>query len=163
MRYFYEFMAAKKKKTQQVEIKNRKASYEYSFIDTFEAGIKLFGTEIKSIRASNANLNDAYCVFEEGELYVRSLFISEYLFGNIFNHETRRNRKLLLHKQELKKLQKKVKEKGFSIVPFRLFINERGFAKLDIALAQGKKSYDKRQSIKEKDNRRELDRMKKFG
>jgi len=154
---------AKKKKVHTVEIKNRKASYEYKFIETFEAGLKLMGTEIKSIRSGNANLNDAYCTFNEGELYVRSLFISEYLFGNIFNHETRRDRKLLLHKQELKKLQKKVKEKGFSIVPFRLFINERGFAKLDIALAQGKKAYDKRQSIKAKDSKRELDRMRKLG
>lgn len=155
-------MAKKKKSTHVVEIKNRKASFDYKFIETFEAGIKLFGTEIKSIRAGNANLKDAYCSFESGELYVNSLFISEYLFGNNFNHETRRTRKLLLHRRELKKLRKKTKEKGFSIIPFRLFINERGFAKLDIALAQGKKSYDKRDSIKAKDNKRELDRMKKF-
>lgn len=153
---------AKKKKNTTLEIKNRKASYEYKFIETFEAGIQLLGTEIKSIRAGNANLNDAYCSFEGEELYINSLFIAEYLFGNIFNHETRRNRKLLLKKRELKKLRKKVKEKGFSIIPFRLFINERGFAKVDIALAQGKKAYDKRQSIKAKDSRRELERMRKM-
>lgn len=159
--YFCTRMAKKKKNT-GIEIKNRKASFEYKFIETFEAGLKLFGTEIKSIRAGNANLNDAHCSFENGELYINSLFIAEYLFGNIFNHETRRNRKLLLHKKEIKKLKKKVKEKGFAIIPFRLFINERGFAKVDIALAQGKKAYDKRQSIKAKDNRRELERMNKM-
>ena len=153
---------AKKKKSNPVEIKNRKATHEYHFIETYEAGIQLYGTEIKSIRAGNANLNDAYCTFENGELYVRSLFIAEYLFGNIFNHETRRDRKLLLHKQELKKLRRKVKEKGFAIVPFKLYINERGFAKLEIALAQGKKAYDKRQSIKARDTKRELDRMRKL-
>lgn len=153
---------AKKKKKGPLEIKNRKAAFEYTFLETFEAGIKLFGTEIKSIRSGNANLNDAYCIFESGELYIKSLFIAEYSHGNIFNHETRRERKLLLHKKELKKLEKKVKEKGLTIVPYKMYINERGFAKLEIALAQGKKMYDKRQSIKEKDNKRELDRMKKM-
>ena len=120
------------------------------------------GTEIKSIRRSEANLKDAYCVFRKGELYVRSLFIAEYKFGNQFNHETRRMRKLLLKKGELRKLEKKVKERGFTIVPYRLFINERGLAKLEIALAQGKKVYDKRESIKARDNKRELDRVKKY-
>lgn len=151
-------MAGQKK----LEFTNRKAAYEYSFLDQVEAGMKLQGTEIKSIRAGNVNLRDAYCVFnKKGELYVRSLFIAEYKQGNQFNHEERRTRKLLLKKQELKKWQKKIKEKGFTIVPYRLFVNERGFAKLEIILAQGKKVHDKRDSIKQKDNKRALDRALK--
>lgn len=153
---------AEKKKKQPVDIKNRKAKFEYNFLTKYEAGIVLMGTEIKSIRQNNANLKDAYCVFKKGELYIKSLFIGEYKFGNIFNHETRRDRKLLLRRGELRKLEKRVKERGFTIVPFRLYINERGFAKVEIALAQGKKSYDKRQSIKEKDQKRDLARMKKI-
>ncbi|GJM35998.1 MAG: SsrA-binding protein [Saprospiraceae bacterium] len=153
---------AGKKKTKDKEIVNRKAQFEYSFIDTYEAGIMLQGTEIKSIRSGNVNLRDAYCVFKDGELFVRSLFIAEYSHGNIFNHEARRTRKLLLRKKELKKLEKRVKEKGFTIVPYRMYITDRGFAKLEIALAQGKKSFDKRQSIKEKDVKRDLARMKKI-
>ncbi|MCP3928046.1 MAG: SsrA-binding protein SmpB [Bacteroidetes bacterium] len=152
-------MAEKKKYT--VEIINRRAGFEYHFLENFEVGLVLQGTEIKSIRKSNANLRDAYCVFQQGELYVKSLFISEYKFGNYFNHETRRDRKLLLKRRELRKIEKKVKQRGYTVVPFRLFINERGFAKLEIALAQGKKSYDKRESIKARDNKRELDRIKK--
>ncbi len=152
---------AKKKVSRKLEIKNRKAAFEYKFLETFEAGIKLYGTEIKAIRAGHANLNDAYCHFQDGELWIKSMFIAEYSHGNIFNHETRRERKLLLHKIELKKLLKKTKEKGFAIVPYKLYLNERGYAKLEISLAQGKKAFDKRQSIKEKDNRRELDRMNK--
>ena len=155
-------MAEKKKKKKEIEILNRKAKHEYHFIDTYDAGIVLQGTEIKSIRKGEANLRDAYCVFKKGELYIKSLFIAEYKFGNIFNHETRRTRKLLLRRQELKKLEKKVKERGFTIIPYKLFISERGFAKLEIALAQGKKSFDKRQSIKEKDQKRDLARMKKI-
>ena len=153
---------AKDKSTYQVEITNRKAAYEYHFIDQYEVGIVLLGTEIKSIRRSDANLKDAYCVFRKGELYVRSLFIGEYKFGNQHNHETRRMRKLLLKKSELRKLEKKVKERGYTIVPYRLFVNERGLAKLEIALAQGKKVYDKRDSIKARDNKRELERVKKY-
>ena len=122
----------------------------------------LKGTEIKSIRSGNVNLRDAYCVVKSGELYIRSMFIAEYKQGNQFNHEERRVRKLLLKKQELKKLEKKVKEKGFTIVPYRLFINERGIAKLEIALAQGKKVHDKRESIRQKDNKRAMDRAKKY-
>ena len=152
---------AEKKKT-SVEIINRKAKHEYHFVDTYEAGLVLQGTEIKSIRKGNVNLRDAYCYFRKGELYVKNMFIAEYDFGNIFNHETRRTRKLLLKRQELKKLEKKTKERGFTIIPYRLFISERGFAKLEIALAQGKKSYDKRQSIKEKDMKRDMARMKKI-
>ncbi len=153
---------AKAKKEYEVEIVNKKAAFEYRLIDLYEAGIRLTGTEIKSIRRSNANLKDAYCVFRKGELFVRNMFVGEYKFGNQFNHETRRMRKLLLKKQELRKLERKVKERGFTIVPYRLYVTERGFAKLEIALAQGKKAYDKRESIKARDNKRELDRMKKF-
>jgi len=153
---------AKKKKKGPLEIKNRKASFEYQFLENFEAGIKLFGTEIKAIRAGHANLNDAYCLFVDGELFIKSLYIAEYSHGNIFNHDTRRDRKLLLHKKELKKLERRVREKGFTIVPYRLYITERGYAKVEIALAQGKKSYDKRQTIKARESKRELDRIKKM-
>lgn len=152
-------MASEKKS--RIDIKNRKAKHEYQFLDTYEAGIVLQGTEIKSIRQGEANLRDAYCVFKQGELIIQSLFIAEYAQGNQFNHDTRRPRKLLLRRTELKKLEKRVKERGFTIVPYRLYLTERGFAKVEIALAQGKKSYDKRASIKEKDLKRDLDRMKK--
>ncbi|MEO0627694.1 MAG: SsrA-binding protein SmpB, partial [Bacteroidota bacterium] len=118
-------------------------------------------TEIKSIRAGNVNLSDAYCVFRDGELFLRSMFIAEYKHGNQFNHEERRERKLLLKRFELRRLEKKVKEKGLTIVPFQLYLNERGFAKVDIALAQGKKVYDKRESIKSRENKRALDRAMK--
>lgn len=153
---------AKEKKKNLVEIVNRRAEHEYHFIETVEAGIVLTGTEIKSIRKGSANLRDAYCVFNDGELFVRSLFIAEYDNGNQFNHETRRVRKLLMKRQELRKFEKRVKEKGFTIVPHRLFINERGFAKVDVALAQGKKTYDKRESIKQKDLKRDMARLKKI-
>lgn len=153
----------KKKKSKPSEIVNRKAKFEYHFIDTYEAGIVLQGTEMKSIRKGEVNLSDAYCFFKRGELFVKSMFIAEYTFGNIFNHEPRRTRKLLLKKGELKKLEKKIKERGFTIVPYKLFVSERGFAKLEIALAQGKKSYDKRQSIKDRDSKRDLSRMNKMG
>jgi len=155
-------VAKKEKKARVVEMKNRKAKFHYSFLQEIEAGIMLTGTEIKSIREGEANLKDAFCVFDHGELFVKNLFIAEYKFGNQHNHETRRTRKLLLKKGELKKLEKRVKEKGFTIVPYRLYLSERGFAKLEVALAQGKKSFDKRESIKEKDNKREMDRMKKY-
>ncbi len=145
----------------KIEIENRRARFEFSFIDTYTAGIVLGGTEIKSIRLANVNLRDAYCVFKKGELFLRSLFIGEYKYGNLQNHEERRTRKLLLKRRELEKLEKKVKEKGFTIVPVKLFLNERGLAKIEIALAQGKKVHDKRQSIKERENKRNLARMKK--
>ncbi|MCB0621042.1 MAG: SsrA-binding protein SmpB [Saprospiraceae bacterium] len=153
-------MEGKKKKT--IEIVNRRASYEYQFLELLEAGIVLQGTEIKSIRSGHANLSDAYCAFtKEGELYVRSLYIREYDYGTYANHEPRRPRKLLLKRSELRKLERKVKERGFTIIPVRLFLSERGFAKLEIALAQGKKSYDKRESIKAKDQKRDLERMRR--
>ena len=144
------------------EIVNRKAKYEYQFLQEYDAGLILVGTEVKSLRAGNANLNDAYCLFSNGELILKSMFIAEYEYGNQNNHETRRDRKLLLRKGELKKLERRVNEKGLTIVPYKLFISDRGFFKLVIALAQGKKSYDKRHTIKERDSKRELDRMKKM-
>ena len=144
------------------EIINRKAKFEYQFIQGFEAGIMLQGTEVKSLRNGDANMNDAYCLFKNGELYIRNLFIGEYSHGNVNNHETRRERKLLLKKSELTKLEKRVSEKGFTIVPYRIFFSERGYAKMEVFLAQGKKSYDKRESIKQKDIRRDLDRRLKI-
>lgn len=145
-----------------IEIKNRRASFEYRFLQTFEAGIMLTGTEIKSVRQGSANLTDAYCVFKRGELFVRGLFIAEYELGTAYNHDPRRVRKLLLRSSELTKLDKKVKERGFTIVPVRLYVNQRGLAKLEIALAQGKKSYDKRESLKDKDQARDMARIKKM-
>lgn len=150
------------KKTNIIEIVNRKATHEYHFHATLEAGIILTGTEIKSIRKGTVNLRDAYCLFKKGELFVNNMFIGEYKFGNIHNHETRRQRKLLLKKAELRKWEKRVKEKGYTIVPYKLYISERGIAKVEIALAQGKKSYDKRDSIKERDSKRNLDRLNKI-
>lgn len=150
------------KSSNTINIVNRRASFEYHFLQVFEAGVILQGTEIKSIRAGNANLSDAYCYIKNEEIFIKNLHISEYSHGNLNNHEVRRERKLLLKKQEIRKLDRKVREKGFSLIPFRLFISERGFAKVEIALAKGKKEYDKRDSIKEKDNKRELDRIKKL-
>jgi len=141
-----------------IEIKNRRASFEYSFIDTFTAGMVLMGTEIKSIRQGKANLTDSYCLFFQGELYVRNMHISKYDEGTHFNHDTLRDRKLLLSKRELGKLQKELKNVGLTIIPTRLFISDNGYAKLNFALAKGKKSFDKRDDIKEKDVKREMDR-----
>jgi SsrA-binding protein len=151
-----------KEKFKKIELVNRKAAYEYSFIKTYEAGVILAGTEVKSVRLGAANLNDAYCFFKDDELYVKSMLISEYKYGTHYNHEDRRMRKLLLKKVELKALARKVMEKGFTIVPYKIYTTERGHVKLEIVLAQGKKSFDKRDSIKEKDNKRELDRIKKI-
>ena len=142
----------------KINIKNRKASFEYQFIATFVAGISLVGTEIKSIRNNKANISDAHCVFMEEELFVKNLHIAEYSHGGKSNHEPKRARKLLLNRQELNKMIGKVKEKGMSIIPIRLFINDQGKAKLEIALAKGKKIYDKRESIKEKDLKRDIAR-----
>ncbi len=153
---------AKSKLNKKIEIINRQAKFEYHFIDEYEAGIKLTGTEIKSIREGNANLREAYCAFKDGELYIQQMFIAEYKFGNQNNHEPKRKRKLLLRKQELQKLEKRVKAKGFTIVPYKVYLSERGFAKVQVILAQGKKSYDKRESIKERDTKRDLARMKKY-
>jgi len=144
-----------------VQVKNRRARYEYEFIDTYVAGIVLKGTEIKSIREGKVTLSDGYCYFNnKGELFAKGINITPYSQGSFYNHEATRERKLLLHKKELKKLETKKNEKGLTIVPTRLFITDRGFAKLEIALARGKKIHDKRDKIKEKDTQRQLDRLK---
>ena len=143
-----------------INIKNRKASFEYQFISTFVAGISLLGTEIKSIRNNKANISDAHCLFLDNELYVKNLHIAEYPNGGYLNHEPKRDRKLLLTRKELNKIMTKVKEKGNSIIPIRLFINEKGIAKIEIVLAKGKKLYDKRESIKQKDYKRDIKRTK---
>jgi SsrA-binding protein len=155
-------MSDKKKRFKCAEIVNRKAEYEYYFVKKYEAGIMLQGTEVKALREGMANLNDAFCYFVGEELYVKSLYVAEYSQGNIYNHEARRLRKLLLRGAELKTLLRRVSEKGFTIVPYRIYFNERGIAKLEIALAQGKKSYDKRATIKERENKKEMDRLKKI-
>lgn len=140
---------------------NRKAGYEYHLEATFEAGMVLTGTEIKSVRNSQASLADAYCVFLGEELWVKGMHIAEYKNGSYNNHLSKRDRKLLLNKHELKKLHTKVKEKGYSIIPVSLYISPKGYAKLEIALAKGKKLYDKREDLKKKDAQTEIDRMKK--
>ena len=147
--------------TSDIRIKNRKVTFEYELIEKFIAGIKLVGTEIKSIRGGKVNLTESYCQFFGGELYVKNMHISEYDFGTCNNHEARRDRKLLLNRKELTKLEKKVKESGLTIVCVKLFINDRGLAKLEIALARGKKTYDKRESLKLKDAQRDMDRMRR--
>jgi len=148
-------------KQQHINIKNRRASFDYEFIDIFTAGIVLTGTEIKSIRMGKASLVDSYCYFVSGELWVKNMNISTYLQGSYNNHTERRERKLLLNHKELRNLEAESKNPGFTIIPTRLFINEKGLAKLDIALAKGKKSFDKRQSLKDKEDRREMDRAMK--
>jgi SsrA-binding protein len=145
----------------KVYIKNKKAYFEYQILETYTAGIKLLGTEIKSIRESKANINDAFCTFINGDLYVRNLHISEYSMGSFYNHEAKRDRVLLLQKKELKKLLTRGEEKGLTIIPLALFISDRGFAKLEIGLAQGKKLYDKRETMKERDSKVELGRIMK--
>ncbi len=146
----------------KVHIKNRKAKFNYELLDTFEAGLKLLGTEIKSIREGKASLQEAYCYFEgENKLWVKNMHIAEYSHGNINNHEPLRERLLLLHKRELTKLSSEVEKGNRTIIPVSLYINDRGLAKMKIALAQGKKTYDKRESIKERDVKREMDRAMK--
>lgn len=149
-------------KQANINIKNRKVTFEYELIEKFVAGMKLLGTEIKSIRNGKSNLSDSYCQFYGNELFVKNLHISEYEMGTHSNHEAKRDRKLLLNRKELQKMEKKVKESGYTIVPVRLFINDRGLAKIEIALAKGKKVYDKRESLKQKDANREMDRMMKM-
>jgi len=143
---------------QGIVIKNKKAHHEYFLLQEYTAGIQLTGTEIKSIREGKASIVDAYCSFSGSELFVRNMHIAEYVFGTHYNHEPKRDRKLLLTKKELRKLLGKVKEKGLTIIPVTLFINERGLAKLTIALAKGKHSYDKRDTLKQKDIKREIER-----
>lgn len=145
-----------------VNIRNKRASFDYEILDRYTAGIVLYGTEIKSIRETRASLTDTYCVFNGKELWVKQMHIATYQFGSWTNHEVRRDRKLLLTKRELRKLQHAVKDTGKTIIPLSLFINEKGLAKLEIALCQGKHDYDKRQSIREREDKRELQRLKTF-
>lgn len=152
---------AKETKQPNVTIKNKKASFEYEFIDTFEAGMQLMGTEIKSIRDSKASIKEGYCVFKKGELFIKNIHISEYKEGSYNNHEPKRDRKLLLHKRELEKLSKKKNDVGLTIIPVKMYINSRGLAKIQIALAKGKKMHDKRESLKAKDDKRAMDRAMK--
>lgn len=146
------------RKKSPVNIRNKKASFEYFFVDIYTAGIVLTGTEIKSIRLGKASLIDSYCYIHNGEIWVKGMNISPYFFGSYNNHEAKRDRKLLLTKREIHKLQEATKQVGFTIVPVLVFIDAKGRAKVDIALAKGKKEYDKRQTLKEKEDRREMDR-----
>lgn len=151
---------AKERFAKIINVKNRQASYEYELLEKYVAGIVLTGTEIKSIREGKVNLQDGYGYFNNGELFVKGVNITPYAQGTHYNHEATRERKLLLKRSELKKLEARSEEKGLTLVPTRLFINDRGFAKMEIALGRGKKMHDKRDSIKERDAKRELDRMK---
>ena len=151
------------RKKSPVQIKNKKASFEYFFMETFTAGIVLTGTEIKSIRMGKASLVDTFCFINNGEIWVKGMNISPYFYGSYNNHEAKRDRKLLLNKREIHKLQEATKQMGYTIVPTLVFIDKNGRAKMDIALAKGKKEFDKRQTLKEKEDRREMDRaMKRF-
>ncbi len=146
----------------KINIQNKKARFEYEIIDRYTAGIQLTGTEIKSIRESKARITESFCEFnEQGELFVINMFIEEYLYGHAYNHKPKSERKLLLNKNELKKLHKEVQNVGLTIVPLKLFLTEKGWAKLEIALCKGKKTYDKREVIKDRDNKRDLARIKK--
>lgn len=145
-----------------INISNKKALFLYNILKKYVAGIVLNGTEVKAVRMSNVSINEAFCYFKKSELYIKNMNISEYSLGTYLNHKPNRERKLLLNKKELKILENKIKERGFTIIPIELKISETGFVKLEIGLAQGKKVFDKRQSIKEQDNKRELDRLKKL-
>lgn len=146
-------------KQSQINIKNRRASFDYEISDTYTAGLVLTGTEIKSIRNGKAALTDTYCMIQNGEVWVKGMYISEYFYGSYNNHNSRRDRKLLLTKREISKLERVNDDVGFTIVPLRLFISEKGYAKLVIGVGRGKKAYDKRQSIKEREDKRNIDRM----
>ncbi|MBC8173155.1 MAG: SsrA-binding protein SmpB [Chitinophagales bacterium] len=145
-------------KPEQINIRNKKATFEFEILDRFVAGIVLRGSEIKSVRDGKVSMSDAYCLFRDGELWIKNLNISEFKQATIWQHEPLRIRKLLLNKKELNKLLGKVKERGFTIVPLKMFMTDRGFAKMEIALAKGKKVHDKRESIKQRDEKRDLDR-----
>lgn len=150
-----------KKKTNTINIKNRKAKYEYEFLDKYVAGIKLAGTEIKAIRQGKASITESFCEFQNHELFVINMHVEEYSHATHFNHNPKSERKLLMKRKELRKLEKEVKNTGLTIIPLRLFINDRGLAKIEIALAKGKKLYDKRETIKDRESKRKLDRIKK--
>lgn len=149
-------------KQTQIHIKNRRASFDYELLEKFTAGIALYGTEIKSIRESKVSLTDSYCLMDKGELWVKGMHIAEYKLGNFYNHSALRDRKLLLTRKELKKIERMVKESGLTIVPTSMFINDKGLAKLNISIARGKKNYDKRQSLKAKEDKRQIDRALKL-
>jgi len=154
---------AKEKPTNQITIKNKRASFDYELLETFTAGLVLTGTEIKSIRLGKASLVDTFAIVEHGEVWVKNMYVAEYFFGTYNNHAPRRDRKLLLTKRELRKLEEDAKQVGFTIVPTLIFIDHHGRAKVDIALAKGKKEFDKRQTLREKQDKREMDRaMKHF-
>jgi SsrA-binding protein len=150
-----------KRASGNIIIKNKKASHDYEFIEKFVAGIKLTGTEIKSIRLGKATLADSYCIFSGGELFIKGMHIAEYWWGNLNNHEPLRLRKLLLTSRELTRIERKVKESGQTIIVTKVFINDRGLAKAEIAISKGKKEYDKRETLKRKDATREMDRLRK--
>ncbi|MCG8574229.1 MAG: SsrA-binding protein SmpB [Flavobacteriales bacterium] len=147
----------------KIDIKNKRARFEYEFLDDFTAGIMLTGSEIKSIRMGKASIAESFCVMVKGELFIRNMYIAEYENASYYNHQPKRDRKLLLQRTELKKLERKLKDKGLTVIPSIMFINEKNLAKLNIHLAKGKKLHDKRQDLKEKDTRRELDRAMKKG
>lgn len=145
-----------------VEIKNKRAKFDYEWLDTYTAGLQLLGTEVKSIRMGKASIAEAYCYMTGGELFIKGMNVTEWSHGNIFNHDPIRERKLLLSKRELDKIDKALKDQGTTVVPTKLFISEKGWIKLNIAVAKGKKNYDKRQSLKEKDAKRDLARLKSY-
>lgn len=149
-----------KRFSNDINIRNRQAGFQFELLDKYVAGLVLRGTEIKSIREAKVNLQDGYCYFNNGELYVKGVTIDQYAQGTHYNHEAQRERKLLLKRTELVKLEKRVEEKGLTLIPLRLFINERGYAKMEIALGRGKKLHDKRNAIKDRDAKRELDKLK---
>lgn len=148
-------------KANDVNIKNRRATFDYEITDRYTAGIVLTGTEIKSIRAGKASLSDTYCLIENGEVWVKGMYVAEYFYGSYNNHIARRDRKLLLTAREIRKLEKDASDPGYTIVPLRLFINDKGLAKLVIGVARGKKQYDKRQAIREREDKRSLERLMK--
>jgi SsrA-binding protein len=150
-----------KTSTSSVNIRNKRARFEYHILDTYIAGIQLGGTEIKSIRNGKASILEAFCVIEHEEIFIRNMHIAEYENASFYQHKPKADRKLLLKRKEIDKIDRQLKMKGFTIVPLRMFVNEKGLAKLEIATAQGKKLYDKRQDLKEKDDKRALDRVKK--
>lgn len=149
------------RKKSPIQIKNKKASFDYYFVDTYTAGIVLTGTEIKSIRKGKASLVDTYCLVERGEVWVKNMYVAPYFYGSFANHATRRDRKLLLNKREIRRLAQDLKTPGMTLVPTLLFIDDKGRAKMDIALARGKKLFDKRQTMREKEDRRDMDRAMK--
>ena len=154
---------AKKSKDKSISISNRKARYEYELLDIFTAGIQLQGTEIKSLRVGNANIAEAYCYVQLSEVWVKGMYIAEYQYGSYMNHEPKRLRKLLLNKKEINKISSALQNVGITLVPLKLFISDKGWAKIDIALAKGKKLHDKREDLKQKDDKRQMDRaLKKF-